>query len=220
MAFALGLSACEATYQASAPVDSSLSAAEIDLRARSAAMQKTVTEAIVLGGVAGLAARLLLEASSNRVVNVGYGGFFTFGAGAGALAGTYVAHLQNNFSSQETQIAALRADIAANASETRATLQVMRVVVANQMQELRLVQQAVNAGTADSAALAQEIAQARANLAEMDSAADGATGRFNEFTDARMATGGGSSSIESELTQLSRQIEQMRKIAKNLAGQL
>ncbi len=220
MVFALTLSACVTTSQVSAPVDSSLSAAELDLRSQSAAMQKTVSEAIVLGGVAGLAARLLLDGPRVRVVNTGFGGFFTFGAGAGAIAGTYIAHLQNNFASQEAQIAALRADVAANASETRATLQVMRIVLGNQMQELRQIQSAVNAGTADAAALAREISQARANLAEMDSAADGATGRFNEFTDARNATSGGSGLIQSELSQLSRQIEQMRKIAEDLVEQL
>lgn len=57
-------------------------------------------------------------------------------------------------------------------------------------------------------------------LASMDSAADGATERFNEFTDARMATSGGASSIESELIQFSHQIKQMRKIAEDLAEQL
>jgi len=219
----LGLSACAAPQGSSTTESSMLTPAEITLRERSAAMQKTIVEAVALGGVAGLAARLLLQnANNNRVTNLGFGGFFTIGAAAGAVAGTYVAHLQNNFANQEQRISAMRADLAANLSETEATLQVMRVVLSNQQQELRRLQAAVNAGTADSASLAREIAESQANLTQMDAAASGAVGRFNEFSDARNQVGSGTglSAVDQDLARLSNQISQMRGVAENLAGQL
>lgn len=217
---AFALSACDAPTASAPPPNENLSSAEIDLRAHSAAMQKTITEAIALGGIAGLAARLLIP--DNIVVsgNVGLAGFVVVGAGAGAAAGSYIAHLQAGFADEEARIAALRADLAANISETKATLQVMRAVLGNQMDELRRLQAAISAGTADAASLSREIAEAQANLVQMDTAADGATGRFNEFTDARISVGDGASGMDSELQQLSRQIALMREVAEDLAKNL
>ncbi|MBL4805940.1 MAG: hypothetical protein JKY31_01470 [Rhodobacteraceae bacterium] len=224
---AISLSACDAPSGQSVSAGSvGQSPEEASLRSHSAAMRTTVTEAIALGGAAGLGLRLLAGNSGRSndalVGNIGAVGFFVIGAGAGAVAGAYIAHLQDNFASSEEQTAALRANLAASISETQATLQVMQVVLANQVRELNRLQAAVNAGSADSASLAREIAEAQANLAEMDGAADGAAGRFNEFTDARnvVAVGLDTRPIDQGLQQLSRQIAEMRGVAENLAGQL
>ncbi len=199
------------------------SSAEVELRERSTAMQKTIVEAIAVGALAGLAIGLLdRDASGNPFGGGGVGGYLLGGALAGAVAGTYVGFLQRDFANEEERLERARADIRANNAETLATLQVMQSVLNRQVSELNRLRAAVDAGTADSARLNTEIQEARANLREMERATNGAEKRHREFSKARrvVAVDRGDNNIDAELAELSTRITQMRQVADDLADEL
>ncbi len=199
------------------------SASEVELHNRSAAMTKTVVEAIALGATAGAVLGLLdRSAAGNPYGNLGFGGYLLAGAVAGAAAGTYVGFLQRDFANEEERLTRARADIRASNAETSATLQVMRQVLASQTRELADLRAAVAAGTADTAQLDREIAAARVNLREMQQAANGAAKRHQDFSKARalVAVDNDNNNINGELDELGERIAQMRQVADDLANQI
>jgi len=198
------------------------SAAETELHDRSAAMTKTIVEAIAVGALAGAAVGLFdRDVDGNAYGELGLGGYLLAGALAGAVAGTYVGFLQRDFANKEARLERARADIRANNAETLATLQVMQRVLDQQTRELDTLRAAVAAGTVDSAQLDREIKNARLNLHEMEQAADGAAARYNGFKKARrlVAVRGGEN-IDDELAVLSERIAQMRQVADDLSEQI
>lgn len=187
---------------------------EAELQQRSQALQKTIIEGAATGAAAG-AALSLANGGDNFWRNV------LVGAVAGGLAGSYVASLQRNFSSREDQLKQARSDIQATNSETSATLEVMLAVQRREISEVNNLRRALAQGRTDSASLDARIGVARANLADMEGAIDGAENRAEEFTQARaaLATGGGDN-IDSELGELQGRIQQMRAVASDLSENL
>lgn len=197
--------------------------AEIALRDRSKALQKTVIEAIAVGALAGAAIGLLDRTpAGDPYGGLGLGGYLLAGAVVGAVAGSYVAFLQDDFANKEERLVRARADIRANNSEMAATVRVMQTVVANQKSELNRLRAAVAAGTADAADLNREVGEARANLAEIQRATKGAERRQKDFNRARraVAVDNDSNNIDEELAELSTRISQMRAVADDLAQEL
>ena len=187
-------------------------AAEAELQRRSHALQKTIREGAATGAAAGAVASLLNNGDN-------FWQSVAIGAVGGGLAGTYIASLQRNFADRESQLKQARKDIKATNSDVAATLRVMRTVQQREVAELRNMRAALAAGRADSAALAGRINLAKANLADMEGAIDGAESRAAEFTRARAAIAAepGSGNIDRELAELQNRIAQMRAVAEDLS---
>ena len=185
---------------------------EQELQKRSKALQKTVIEGAATGAAAG-AALSLANGGNNFWRNV------TIGAVVGGLAGSYVASLQRNFASREEQLTQAISDISKTNAETRATLQIMRTVQARDIAEINRFRTALAAGQTDAESLEARLTVARANLADMNGAIEGAENRSGEFTQARdaMAEDGDTSGMDSELSLLQNRIQQMRAVAAELS---
>jgi len=196
------------------------SQSEVELRERAAAMQRTVVEAIAIGGLAGAA--LNFTVGGRRGGNLGFAGAFTTGAVLGGAAGSYVAYLQDKYATREDQLERVRADLRANNAETEATLSVMRIVLANQTTELNRLRAAVAGAGGQSADLTREVAEARANLAEMERALSGAVARRTELSQSRSLIAGDvpDPTSDAEIAALSERISQMRAVAESLETQL
>lgn len=219
LAVSLALSACSDTSQTAAPPAGTggSTQAEADLAKQAAAMQKTILQGAVAGGVTGGAIGFGIGGSDD----IGTG--FSIGLGAGALAGTYVAFVQRNYAGRESRLRQIKKDLDRNASEMQTTINVMNQVLAAQKAELDALNAQVASGTVDQAALQRELAEANGNLTQMELAIDGATKRQAEFNEARNLTisrGQTASPIDGDLAALSNQITQMRGIAGDLASSL
>lgn len=219
LAASMALSACGDTSSSTAPVAGSggETQAEADLARQAAAIQKTILQGAVAGGVTGGAIGFGLGGSDD----VGTG--ISIGVGTGALAGTYVAYVQRNYAGRESRLRQIKKDLDRNASEMQTTINVMNQVLAAQKAKLDALNAQVAAGSVDQAALQRELAEANGNLTQMELAIDGATKRQAEFNEARsltIARGQTASPIDGELSALSNQISQMRGIAGDLASSL
>ena len=188
---------------------------EAELHKRAQALQKTIIEGAATGAAAG-AALSLANGGDNFWRNV------LIGAVAGGLAGSYVASLQKNFADREAQLKQARKDIKATNSEVASTLRVMRVVQRREIAEVNRLRAALAAGRTDSASLAARISVAKANLADMEGAIDGAEKRAAEFTQARAAIAAepGNGNIDRELNELQNRIAQMRAVAEDLSNNI
>ncbi len=215
----LAVAACSDTSQdkTPAPTAGGTTQAEADLAKQAAAMQKTILQGAIAGGVTGGAIGFGLGGSDD----VGTG--ISFGLGAGALAGTYVAFVQRSYAGREARLRQVQKDLDRNAAEMQTTLNVMNQVLAAQKAELDALNAQVAAGTVDPVLFERELAEANGNLAQMELAIDGATKRQAEFNEARnltIARGQTASPIDGDLAALSDQISQMRGIAGDLASSL
>lgn len=215
----LALSACS---ESSAPqtlrsVGAGSTQAEADLAKQAAALQKTILQGAIAGGVTGGAIGFGLGGSDD----VGTG--IAIGLGAGALAGTYVAYVQRSYAGRERRLRQIKSDLDRNAAEMQTTLNVMNEVLAAQKAELNALNARAAAGTVDQAELQRELTEANGNLTQMELAIDGATKRQAEFAESRSLTikrGQTTSPIDGDLQALSNQISQMRGIASDLASSL
>jgi len=219
LAVSLTLTACGDTSQTPAPTAGSggTTQAKADLANQAAAMQKTILQGAVAGGVTGGAIGFGLGGSDDA------GTGFSIGLGAGALAGTYVAFLQRNYAGREARLRQIKKDLDRNASEMQTTINVMNQVLAAQKADLDALNAQIASGTVDQTALQRELVEANGNLTQMELAIDGATKRQAEFNEARNLTisrGQTASPIDDDLAALSNQISQMRGIAGDLASAL
>lgn len=191
--------------------------ADPDLARQAAAMQKTILEGAIAGAAVGGGVSLGLGGDRNQVQL----GTLT-GLGVGAVAGSYVAFVQQRYASKERRLKIVKEDLDENAAEMQATIAVMQRVLAEQQAQLRAVRARAAAGKADPATLEQTVTTAQANLAEMQRAVDGAASRQAEFNSTRsvVPVSGGASAIDPELAQLSATISAMRSIALDLEREL
>ncbi|MFV0361411.1 hypothetical protein [Tropicimonas sp.] len=190
--------------------------AEKDLRRMSAALQRTVIEGALAGAVVGPG---FYYRRTVRPANVAAAA--ATGATLGAAAGYYVGWVQQEYATEEDRLERLKTDLDRNSAEIQGTINVMREVLAQQDRELAAIRARAASGAADSGAVAAEVAEAQANLGEMQKAIDGASRRQEEFGAARgLVPAGGGSAIDPELRQLSNQIAAMRSIATDLAENL
>ncbi|KIC45677.1 hypothetical protein RA28_08155 [Ruegeria sp. ANG-S4] len=215
----LALTACGGSNDTTAPQAASggTTQAEADLAKQAAALQKTILQGAIAGGVTGGAIGFGLGGDDD----IGSG--ISIGLGAGALAGTYVAFVQRKYAGREARLRQIKSDLDRNAAEMQTTLNVMNQVLAAQKAELDALNARAAAGTVDQAELQRELAEANGNLSQMELAIGGATKRQAEFAEARnltIARGQSASPIDGDLSALSNQISQMRGIASDLASSL
>ena len=187
-------------------------AAEAELHRRAQALQRTIIEGAATGAAAGFALDRL-NGGNNPWKSI------AIGAAVGAIAGSYVASLQRSFADREAQLTQARADIRATITETKDTLKVMRIVQRREVAELRSLRAALAASRTDQASMDARLGTARANLADMQGAINGAESRAAEFTKARVVLAGeaGGGNIDSELAELQNRIAQMRAVAEDLS---
>ncbi|SDL66046.1 hypothetical protein SAMN04488026_110210 [Aliiruegeria lutimaris] len=182
----------------------------------SSALQRTIFEAAATGAVVGPGFVVVYHGRRTDAATLANSAIA--GAAVGAAAGAYVGFLQKKYSNQEDRLERVKSDLDKNAQEIQATISVMRDVVDQQQRELAELRAQAATGAGDQA-LAKEVAQANANLGEMQKAISGAENRQREFESTRglVPISGGSSAIDPELQQLSNQIAAMRAIASDLA---
>lgn len=180
------------------------------------ALQRTILE----GPLAGAAAGGLMDYALGGDDDIGAG--IGIGLIVGASAGTYVAHMQQQYSNKEKRLKAIKSDIDENSAEVQQTINVMNEVLAVQRAELATVRTKINTGTSSPAELQSELDQANANLANMQRAIDGANKRHAALGTVRGLTpiNNGVSAIDSDLAALSQQIASMKAIASDLAKEL
>ena len=215
----LALTACGGSNETASPkaVAGGSSQAEADLAKQAAALQKTILQGAIAGGVTGGAIGFGLGGDDD----IGSG--ISIGLGAGALAGTYVGFVQKKYAGREARLRQIKSDLDRNAAEMQTTLNVMNQVLAAQKAELDALNARAAAGTVDQTELQRELTEANGNLSQMELAIDGATKRQAEFAEARnltIARGQSASPIDGDLAALSNQISQMRGIASDLASSL
>ncbi len=188
---------------------------EAELQRRANALKKTIIQGAATGAASG-AALSLANGGNNFWQSV------AIGAVVGTLAGSYVASLQRNFADRESKLKQAISDIKATNSEVASTLRVMRTVQRREIAEVRQFQRALAAGRTDSASLAARISVAKANLADMEGAIDGAEARADEFAQARAAIAAepGKGNIDRELSELQNRIAQMRAVAADLSNNI
>ena len=213
LALLLALGACGGGSDGASRPGSS--GADPELREVAEVMQKTILEGALSGAVLGGAITLGSDKDTRTSA-------IALGATAGAAAGSYVALIQRQYILRGRRLNRMREDIDTNSQEVAATISVMRRVLAEQQGELAEVRAEVETGGADDRDVSREVAQARANLNEMDRAIRGASNRQAEFAEARrlVSTSGGGSEIDPELASLSAQIAEMRAIATDLSQDL
>lgn len=209
----LGLSACVIPVlpgMGTGGGRSGMTATELELHNRSRAMQKTILEGLAIG--AGTGAVISAVSGGDTVRGA------LIGAAVGVAAGSYLAHLQRNYADKESRLVAAISDLQGTNAEARLTLSVMRRVVDAQLRELAQLRRAVANGSADQSALNAELRDARANLRDMDAAADGAAKREREFSRAQRRGGldDGNGAMDRELDELANRVKQMRDVAQSL----
>ena len=212
------LGACGGTPEPEKPTQAAPAVqAEADLKAQADAMQRTILEGAATGTAAGFGLGLTLGGGNKDDADEGAGVGFTIGT----AAGTYVAFVQREYARREARLDRIKADLAKNRSEMETALAVMTRVAAAQKAELAAVQASLAAGTAQPPALSAEMAEASANLVQMQRTIDGAEARRAEFGDARKLTLGSGqtqSPIDPELALLANRIAAMRAVAADLAA--
>lgn len=171
-------------------------------------MSRTILEAAMIGGLAGGLGTVTLGDPDRIGIGI------SVGTTVGVVSGTYVGFLQTTYARQEEYLARVQQDLDRNSAEIAATISVMRNVLAVQQADLAALRAGAAAGTVTEAQVATEVAAAQANLTEMSRAIDGAQTRQAELASARPLAG---PAIDSDLTALARQIQEMSAIAEDLA---
>ena len=209
----LGLVACtsveETTLGGGTP-------AEKQLSEQSFALQKTIVEGALAGGVAGgLSVRLLPTGKAGNNV----AGGVLIGTGLGAAAGTYVAFLQKRFRTKEARLEKLQEDARRNNAQVAAAIQTMRLVLAQQQADLNFLR---TTSRPKDKALRAELEQAQGNLRNMERAIDGAEKRRAELSSTRdlQLVEGEVTGIDQEIAELAARIQNMREIANTLAEEI
>ena len=212
---ALVLVGCATSPPPDPQASSKAVAADPELVAQAAVMRKTILEGTLAGAAAGGGISISVGGNSD---DVGTG--ISLGGLLGASAGTYVAHIQRRYVRENRRLQAVREDLDRNSEEVAATIAVMRSVLAAQQAQLAAAEVPDAAGATPD--LEAEITQARANLAEMERAVEGASSRQQEFNEVRglVPNDSGGSAIDPALSDLSQQIAEMRAIADSLANSL
>lgn len=190
---------------------------ERELRSSARAMQKTILEGTAVG--AGGGASLDLAFGDDDDVGLGT----SVGATAGASAGTYVALIQRKYSRRARRLKQIKKDLDRNAEDMIATLAVMQSALVLQKRELAEIKAKAAVGEATPRQVAREVAEANANLKQMNLAIDGASARQEEFSATRKLTKRrrqDESPIDPDLAQLAGRIAEMKAIANDLATSL
>lgn len=217
IAATMGLSACEPAASPDSQASSAAASqagntpAEIALRQQAKAMQRSVVE----GAVAGAALSFLFADRDSPTS-------LATGIAAGAAAGGYVGQIQKRHATQEARLEAVKSDLDESAQEMLTTINVMREVLNQQRSELATIRANAAAGAASSGQVNAEVQQARANIAVMQSAINGAQNREKELGSARglRLSGPGQATVNAELASLSRQVAEMRAIASELSTEI
>jgi len=210
LAAALSIVACnqETSQEQVSQSATNASEAERDLAKQAKGFQKTVAQGIAVG----VTVTFIGGKSSNP------GGLLLIGVPIGAVAGTYVAFLQKRFSNQERRLKKARADVQTANKELEAAITTMRIVLAQQRNELA----AIRSTAGNNAALSRELNEAQGNLRNMERAIDGAEGWQREFSDARsvLQVENQLAGIDPGIAALSKRIATMRTIASSLANEI
>jgi hypothetical protein len=201
----------DASGAAPSPAETNAALAEAEtpearLAVQSRAMQRTVLEGALLSTGLSAGASELHAAPLPLGLAVGFSG--------GLVGGNYVGFLQSQFATNEERLEQLNRDIEATNAETEAVIRTMREVLARQQSQL-----AAARGQGGGEPLAAQEEVARTSLSDMQVAINGAIMREAEFDDVRalQLVPGERTGVDSQVTDLSTRIAEMRQIADTLA---
>lgn len=185
--------------------------AEREMRESAARLQRTVSEATVLGTLGGG----LLGALGGGVRGAIQGA--EIGRFGGAGAGNYVASLQEKYATREAVLAQVLSDIKTTNAEITASIAHMKRLLA----ERRGVLASARAGQTVTS-LAQETARGERNLGEMNKAVAAAEDQVEFFSATRslLAQSGSARGIDPQIALMRDRIKAMQSIANTLATEL
>lgn len=135
-----------------------LEADERELRRRSRNFNRTIIEGAAYGAAAGALIGLLSDRDAKTTAL-----YSLAGAGVGALAGTYLANKQRQYSAAEDQLDSMIADVRKSNDDTRQFISSARQVIAEDRRRLNEANARYAAGKSNKAELDRAVARARAN---------------------------------------------------------
>jgi hypothetical protein len=120
-----------------------LTPAEERMRQQSKAFQKTVWEGVLIGASAGTLWGVIQGDKAKDVLTKA-----VIGGAVGGLAGAYIGHKQNQFSSKEDQLDSMIADVKQSNRDTEELIVSVRQVIAEDKKRLAAVEQRFRKGQA------------------------------------------------------------------------
>lgn len=174
------------------------------LQQQAAAFQRTVTQSIAAGAV-------FAGASAER----GVPGVAFVVLPSSVVGGTYLAFVQQRFSTQEARLEKVQRDLQVANETAEAAIRNMRAVLAEQRADLAA------ARAQSQEALAVEQANARANALNAQRIATGAQEWRAEFIEAQQnLPETQSTAVDQQIAALGQRIEAMREVAEALAREI
>lgn len=156
--------------------DASLTPAERRMREQSKAFQKTVWEGVLIGAAAGSIWGIVQGDKGSDVLKKAL-----IGGAVGGLAGAYIGHKQNQFSSKEDVLDSMTADVRKSNKETTELIASVREVIAEDKRRLADVQKRYKQGRATEAEVASTRKRISSNQAVVAQASKGAREKYQMF---------------------------------------
>jgi len=187
------------------------------MREQSKAFQKTVWEGVLIGAAAGTLWGVIQGDSASDLLKKA-----AIGGAVGGLAGAYIGHKQNQYSSKEDQLNSMIADVRESNKETEELIASVREVIAEDKRRLADVQGRVKKGQATEAELTTTRKRIADNQAVVTQAGKGAREKYSMFQGAEQEfrkqnpatdTGG----LQRELTTYNKQIATLDGLAGSIS---
>lgn len=200
-----------------AVADADLTPAERRMREQSKAFQKTVWEGILIGASAGTLWGVLQGDKGSDVLKKAL-----VGGAVGGLAGAYLGHKQNQYSSKEDQLDSMIADVRQSNRETEELIASARDVIAEDKKRLAEVQSRLKKGKATEAEVASTRKRISENREVIAQAGKGAREKYKMFDGAeqelrQQSPGTDTSKLQKELKAYNAQIETLDGLAGSLS---
>jgi len=202
----------------SAPAqDSDLTPAERRMREQSQAFQKTVWQGVLIGAAAGTLWGVVQGDKGTDLLQKAL-----IGGAVGGLAGAYIGHKQNQYSSKEDQLDSMIADVRQSNQETEELIASVREVIAEDKRRLADVQKRYKKGQATEAEVASTRKRVADNRQVVAQAGKGAREKYGMFQGAerefgKQNPGTSTAEMSKELGTFNQQIETLDKLAGSIS---
>lgn len=212
-----GASGGTGTTTTSAASDAQLTPAERRMREQSKAFQKTVWEGVLIGAAAGSIWGIVQGDKGSDVLKKAL-----IGGAVGGLAGAYIGHKQNQYSSKEDQLDSMIGDVRQSNQETEELIASVREVIAEDKRRLADVQGRVKKGQGTEAELATARKRIADNQAVVAQARKGAREKYDMFQGAerefrKQNPGTDTGGLQRELTTYNKQIATLDGLAGSIS---
>jgi chromosome segregation ATPase len=187
------------------------------MREQSKAFQKTVWQGVLIGAAAGSIWGLVQGDKGSDVLKKAL-----IGGAVGGLAGAYIGHKQNQFSSKEDVLDSMISDVRKSNQETKELIASVREVIAEDKRRLADVQKRYKKGQATEAEVASTRKRIGDNQAVVAQASKGAREKYKMFEGAeqeyrKQNPATSTAGLQSELNTFNGQIATLDGLAGSIA---